>query len=71
MSITGVAPARPHPASALLTSLQRARVYIDVAVIVVVLALTNLVAHFTTPRANVVTAPPLTSAPAAASRSAR
>lgn len=57
MSITGVALARPHPASALLTSLQRARVYIDVAVIVVVLALTNLVAHFTTPWANVVIVP--------------
>ncbi|ORV18566.1 CPBP family intramembrane glutamic endopeptidase [Mycobacterium celatum] len=40
-----------------LSALHRFRVYVDVAVVVVVLALTNLVAHFTTPWAGVATVP--------------
>lgn len=35
----------------------RFRVYVDIGVVVVVLAITNLVAHFTTPLANVATVP--------------
>lgn len=40
-----------------LSALHHFRTYVDVAVVVVVLALTNLVAHFTTPWAGVATVP--------------
>ncbi len=40
-----------------LAALHHFRVYVDVAIVVVMLALTNLVAHFTTPWANVVVVP--------------
>ena len=49
--------AAPHPALAQLAALHHLRVYVDVGLIVVVLAITNLVAHFTAPWANVVTVP--------------
>lgn len=52
----GVA-AQPHPALAQLSALHHFRIQVDVAVVVVVLALTNLIAHFTTPWASVVTVP--------------
>ncbi len=42
-----------HPLVGQLSALHHFRVYVDVGVVVVVLALTNLVAHFTTPWANV------------------
>jgi membrane protease YdiL (CAAX protease family) len=51
------AAAEPHPLLAQLSALQYFRIQVDVAVVVVVLALTNLVAHFTTPWASVVTVP--------------
>jgi uncharacterized protein len=41
--------AHPHPLVAQLAALHRFRTYLDIAVVVVVLALTNLIAHFTTP----------------------
>ncbi|OBF19503.1 CPBP family intramembrane glutamic endopeptidase [Mycobacterium sp. ACS4331] len=47
----------PHPALAQLSALHHFRIYVDIAVVVVVLALTNLIAHFTTPWANVATVP--------------
>jgi membrane protease YdiL (CAAX protease family) len=46
-----------HPLKAQLSALHRFRVYVDVAVVVVVLALTNLIAHFTTPWAGIATVP--------------
>src|SRR3954447_552424 len=47
----------PHPLVVQLSALHHFRTYIDIAVVVVVLAITNLVAHFTTPWAGVATVP--------------
>lgn len=55
--IDPVRPAQPHPALAQLVALHQLRVYIDIGVVVVVLALANLTAHFTTPWADVATVP--------------
>ena len=49
--------APPHPALAQLAALHHFRVYLDVGVVVVVLAISNLIAHFTTPWANIITVP--------------
>lgn len=46
-----------HPLVSQLSALHRFRAFVDVAVVVVVLALANLVAHFTTPWAAVATVP--------------
>ncbi|WP_099020724.1 CPBP family intramembrane glutamic endopeptidase [Mycolicibacterium palauense] len=54
---TATAPAPAHPALGHLAALHHFRIYVDIAVVVVVLALTNLIAHFTTPLANVATVP--------------
>ena len=51
------AAAEPHPLVAQLSALHQFRIRVDVAVVVVVLALTNLIAHFTTPWAAIVTVP--------------
>jgi CAAX protease family protein len=51
------AAAEPHPLLAQLSALHQFRVRVDVAVVVVVLAFANLLAHFTTPWAAVVTVP--------------
>ncbi|MBV9513104.1 MAG: CPBP family intramembrane metalloprotease [Mycobacteriaceae bacterium] len=51
------APAQPHPFVSQLAALHHFRVYADIAVVVVVLAVTNVVAHFTTPWASVATVP--------------
>src|SRR6185437_8548374 len=51
------AAVEPHPLLAQLSALHHFRIQVDVAVVVVVLALTNLIAHFTTPWASVVTVP--------------
>ncbi|EUA35570.1 caax amino protease family protein [Mycobacterium xenopi 3993] len=48
---------QPHPVVVQLSTLHRFRAYVDVAVVVVVLALTNLIAHFTTSWASVATVP--------------
>jgi CAAX protease family protein len=47
----------PHPVISQLSALHQFRTYVDVGVVVVVLALTNLIAHFTTPWAGVATVP--------------
>ncbi|KMO79893.1 CAAX amino terminal protease self- immunity [Mycolicibacterium obuense] len=47
----------PHPLVEQLAALHHARAYVDVGVVVVVLAVTNLIAHFTTPWANVAVVP--------------
>jgi len=47
----------PHPLVAQLSALHQFRIQVDVAVVVMVLVLTNLIAHFTTPWASVATAP--------------
>jgi uncharacterized protein len=47
----------PHPVIAQLAALHRFRTYLDLAVVVVVLAMSNLIAHFTTPWAGVATIP--------------
>lgn len=47
----------PHPLLEQLRALNHFRVYVDIAIVVVVLALTNLVAHFTTTWAGVATVP--------------
>lgn len=52
----GVAVA-PNPLFAQLSAVNQVWVYVDVAVVVVVLALTNLIAHFTTTWAGVATVP--------------
>jgi uncharacterized protein len=46
-----------HPVLSQLSALHQFRIYVDVALVVVVLVLTNLVAHFTTPWAGVATVP--------------
>jgi uncharacterized protein len=52
------APTAPlHPALAQLAALRHLHVYVDIAVVVAMLALANLIAHFTTPWANIATVP--------------
>src|ERR1700741_3764298 len=46
-----------HPVVSQLSALHRFRIHLDIAVVVVVLALTNLIAHFTTPWASIATVP--------------
>ncbi|OBJ00211.1 CPBP family intramembrane glutamic endopeptidase [Mycobacterium sp. 1465703.0] len=46
-----------HPAVSQLSALHRFRIHLDIAVVVVVLVLTNLIAHFTTPWASIATVP--------------
>ena len=46
-----------HPLVSQLSALHRFRIYVDIAVVVVVLVLTNLIAHFTTPWASIGTVP--------------
>ena len=48
---------QPHPLVGQLSALHHFHTYIDIAVVVVVLAITNLVAHFTTPWASIATVP--------------
>ncbi len=50
-------PGGRHPVVSQLSALHQFRAFVDVAVVVVVLALANLVAHFTTPWAAVATVP--------------
>ncbi len=46
-----------HPLAAEFSALHHFRTYLDVAVVVVVLALTSLIAHFTTPLAGIAAVP--------------
>lgn len=57
MSDVSAVEAPPHPLIGQLSALHHYRIYVDIGVVVVVLALTNLVAHFTTPLANFATVP--------------
>ncbi|ULE32405.1 CPBP family intramembrane glutamic endopeptidase [Mycobacterium sp. IDR2000157661] len=57
MSDQAVVAEQPHPLIEQLSALHHFRVYVDIAVVVVVLALSNLIAHFTTPWASVATVP--------------
>ena len=57
MSDLSAVAAPPHPLIGQLSALHHLRIYVDIGVVVVVLALTNLIAHFTTPWANVATVP--------------
>jgi membrane protease YdiL (CAAX protease family) len=49
--------AHPHPLVSQLSALHHFRIHVDVAVVVLMLALTNLVAHFTTAWASIATVP--------------
>lgn len=49
--------AAPHPLLSQLSALHQFRIYVDVALVVVVLACANLIAHFTTAWAGVATVP--------------
>ncbi len=51
------AVAEPHPELAQLAALRQLRIYVDIGVVVVVLVMANLFAHFTTPWAGVATVP--------------
>ena len=57
MSDVSAVAAPPHPLVGQLSALHHFRIYVDIGVVVVVLALTNLIAHFTTPWASVATVP--------------
>jgi uncharacterized protein len=47
----------PQPVVGQLAALHHFRTYVDIGVVVVVLALTNVIAHFTTPWASIATVP--------------
>jgi membrane protease YdiL (CAAX protease family) len=57
MSDQALAAPPPHPLVAQLSALHHFRTYVDIGVVVVVLAITNLIAHFTTPWASIATVP--------------
>ncbi len=54
--VAGMIP-HPQPLVAQLSALHHFRTYVDIGVVVVVLAMTNLIAHFTTPWASIATVP--------------
>ncbi|QUR67618.1 CPBP family intramembrane glutamic endopeptidase [Mycobacterium spongiae] len=55
--MTATAALHLDPLAARLSALHRLRIHVDVAVVVVVLVATNLIAHFTTPWASIATVP--------------
>lgn len=57
MSVVSAAVEPPHPVVSQLAALHEFRIYVDIAVVIVVLALTNVIAHFTTSWASVATVP--------------
>jgi membrane protease YdiL (CAAX protease family) len=57
MSDVSAVAAPPHPLVGQLAALHHFRTYVDIGVVIVVLTLTNLVAHFTTPWASIATVP--------------
>src|SRR6185312_1263782 len=52
-----IAAEQPHPIVSQLAALHHFRIYVDMAVVVVVLVVTNVIAHFTTPWASIATVP--------------
>jgi len=57
MSDVAAVDPHPHPLVGQLAALHQFRTHIDIGVVVVVLAITNLIAHFTTPWASIATVP--------------
>jgi len=57
MSGQSLTATHSSPALSQLTALHHYRIYVDIGVVVVVLAISNVIAHFTTPLANVATVP--------------
>jgi CAAX protease family protein len=57
MSDVAAVDPHPHPLVGQLAALHHFRTYIDIGVVIVVLAITNLIAHFTTPWASIATVP--------------
>jgi membrane protease YdiL (CAAX protease family) len=57
MTDAAATSAPPHPLAVQLSALNRFHTYADIAVVVVVLAISNLIAHFTTPWASIATIP--------------
>ncbi|MET0898987.1 MAG: CPBP family intramembrane glutamic endopeptidase [Mycobacterium sp.] len=57
MSDLSAVDAPAHPLLGQLSAIHHFRVYVDVAIVVIVLTLTNLIAHFTTPWASIATVP--------------
>ena len=57
MSEMSASVASTHPVRAQLAALHHLRVYVDIGVVVVVLAIANLIAHFTSPIANIAAVP--------------
>jgi uncharacterized protein len=55
--LDATAAADTHPVVSQLSALHQFRIYVDVALVVVVLVCANLIAHFTTPWASVATVP--------------
>jgi len=57
MADYGSIAAQPHPAVAQLAALHHLRVHVDIGIVVVALAITNVVAHFSSPWAGIVMVP--------------
>jgi membrane protease YdiL (CAAX protease family) len=57
MSDLSAVEAPPHPLIGQLSALHHFRIYADIGIVVAVLTLTNLIAHFTTPWASIATVP--------------
>lgn len=57
LSAAAIRADEPHPLVSQLHAIHHFRIYVDIGVVVVVLALTNLIAHFTTPWASIATVP--------------
>ena len=57
MSDASAVDAPVHPLLGQLSAIHHFRVYVDIAIVVIVLTLTNLIAHFTTPWAGIATVP--------------
>ncbi len=55
--LDGTVAVDTNPVVSQLTALHRFRIRLDIAVVIVVLVLTNLIAHFTTPWAGIATVP--------------
>ena len=57
MSEYSATAALPHPASAQLAALHHLRVHVDIGMVVVLLAITNVLAHFSSPWVGIVVVP--------------
>ncbi len=57
MSDNSAVATHPHPAVAQLAALHHLRVHVDIGIVVVALAITNVVAHFSSPWASIMMVP--------------